>query len=161
MPDCLSVHMPASLYNSLEFRLYKIQHIARQMVHSVPLLCLAVAVSLWWRKKTHLSRVKCPTVTALFSITTSNLMQTHFPEVWEPCPYIDKSFFQSFQFAWGRWIVSVTQFSVKKKMLPVVIQFHTSLSALDFHRSTHTVAIFTHFISRAVLAIIAGTLKCQ
>lgn len=53
-------------------------------------------------------------------------MQNLFPGVREPCSYIDKSFFQSFQFAWGRAIVGVTQSAA-------AIQFRT-LSALDLRR---------------------------
>ena len=123
MPDCLSVHTSASPRNKMctsNSTRY------RQTLHNVSRLCSAEWLVGFDEEKAHLSGVLCPAVAALFSITTSNLMQNHFPGVREPCSYIDKSFFQSFQFAWGRWIVGVTQSAA-------AIQFR-KLSALDLRR---------------------------
>lgn len=109
VPDCLSVHRKMWTFNSTRY------NTLQNKQYTMPLsFAWQWLYSLWWRKS-HLSRAMCPAVSALFSITASNSMQNHFPEVREPCSYIDKSFFLSFQFEdkGGCWIVSVTQSSVK------------------------------------------------
>lgn len=92
---------------------HELWQITRQTVHNAPILCLAAVCARWWRKS-HLSKLKCPAAPALLSITTSTLMQNHFPEVIKQRLYKFKFFFQSFRFAPGYSVVSVIQLSGKK-----------------------------------------------